>query len=64
MSYSIHNTTCDDRDTSRLLDIMLDGSMHKNRAEMSNIIDKLAASKLPFQESRMGGGPWVVRATV
>lgn len=47
------------RDRDELLTLLLSGAASSQA--VNAYVDKLAGSKLPFQERNLGGGPWVVR---
>ena len=47
------------RDRDELLTLLLSGATSSQA--VNAYVDKLAGSKLPFQERNLGGGPWVVR---
>jgi hypothetical protein len=46
-----------------LLQLLLSGDMAGSAGRrIGDLVDLLSASALPFKESQLGGGPWVVRA--
>jgi len=46
-----------------LLEILSSGRSSEALPEVSTLVDILAGTGLPFQEQRLGGGPWEVRYT-